>query len=102
MAIEHLEQRQGVYYIPGTRVTLDSVVYAFQEGSSPESIREDFDGLSLAHIYGAIAFYLDHQKDVDAYLEVRRRAWADLETQGKPPSPDLQRRVEQGRAKATP
>ena len=70
---EHIEQRGGVYYVPGTRVSLDSIVYAFREGCSPESIREDFDGLTLAYVYGAIAFYLDHQADIDAYLLRRIR-----------------------------
>jgi uncharacterized protein (DUF433 family) len=53
MVSVHAEQRGGVFYISGTRITLDSIVYAFREGCSPESIREDFDGLSLAHVYGA-------------------------------------------------
>ena len=39
MVSEHIEQREGVYYIPGTRISLDSIVYAFREGCSPESIR---------------------------------------------------------------
>ena len=59
MSIEHVEEREGVYYVPGTRISLDSVLYAFREGCSPETIREDFAGLTLAHVYGAIAFYLD-------------------------------------------
>jgi hypothetical protein len=31
MISEHIEERQGVYYIPGTSISLDSVVYAFRE-----------------------------------------------------------------------
>jgi uncharacterized protein (DUF433 family) len=89
---EHIEKRDGVYYVPNTRISLDSIVYAFRDGSSPESIREDFEGLSLANVYGVIAFYLDHQAKVDAYLERRKERWAELERQGTPPSPDLQAR----------
>ena len=59
MASEYIEQRNGVYYVPGTRISLDSIVHAFRDGSSPESIREDFEGLTFVHVYGAIAFYLD-------------------------------------------
>jgi uncharacterized protein (DUF433 family) len=59
MGSVHIEQREGVYYVSGTRIRLDSIVYAFREGCSPECIREDFGGLTLAHVYGAIAFYLD-------------------------------------------
>ncbi len=97
MISEHLEQREGVYYVSGTRVSLDSIVYAFREGCSPETIHEDFEGLTLAHVYGAIAFYLDHQCDIDAYLLQRKQQWAELERQGAPASPHLQARLERAR-----
>ena len=93
---QHIEQREGVYYVPGTRITLDSIVYAFCEGCSPESIREDFEGLTLPNVYGAIAFYLDHQGDIDDYLS-RRKAVPDRE--GTPPYPGLQARLESTRRK---
>jgi uncharacterized protein (DUF433 family) len=97
MVSEHVEQREGVYYVPETRISLDSIVYAFREGCSPETIREDFEGLTLAHVYGAIAFYLDHQADIDAYLLQRKEQWDELERQGTPASPDLQARHERAR-----
>lgn len=98
---EHVENRNGVYYVPGTRISLDSIVYAFRQGSAPESIREDFEGLSLPHVYGAIAFYLDHQAEVDAYLAARREQWLELERLGTPPSPDVQARLESARRQVT-
>ncbi|MBY0507061.1 MAG: DUF433 domain-containing protein [Bryobacteraceae bacterium] len=91
---EHVENRNGVYYILGTKISLDSIVYAFRQGSSPESIREDFDALSLPHVYGAIAFYLDNQANVDAYLAARKEQWLDLERKGTPPTAELQARLE--------
>lgn len=68
MSREYIEQRKGGYYIAGTRVSLDSVVYAFREGDSPETIQQNFPSLSLEQIYGAIAFYLGHQREVDANI----------------------------------
>lgn len=97
MVSEHVEQREGVYYVPGTRISLDSILYAFREGCSPESIREDFEGLTLPDVYGALAFYLDHQGDIDDYLSWRKDQWAQLEREGTPPSPDLQARLERTR-----
>lgn len=97
MSREYIENRDGVYYVPDTRISLDSIVYAFRQGSSPESIREDFEGLSLARVYGAIAFYLDHQAEVDAYLAGHKQQWAELERHGTPPSPDLQARLDRAR-----
>ena len=37
MVNEHMEEREGCYYVKGTRISLDSIVYAFREGCSPES-----------------------------------------------------------------
>ena len=81
----------------GTRISLDSVVYAFREGCSPESIREDFEGLTLTNAYGAVAFYLDHQAEIDSYLAGRRTLWAELERLGTPPGADLRARLEQAK-----
>jgi uncharacterized protein (DUF433 family) len=97
MVTEHVEKREGVYYVTGTRISLDSIVYAFREGCSPETIREDFEGMTLAHVYGAIAFYLDQQAHIDAYLLQRKEQWAELERQGIPVNPDLQGRLERAR-----
>lgn len=97
MVSEHIEQREGVYYVPGTRISLDSIVYAFREGCSPETIREDFEGLTLAHVYGAIAFYLDHQADIEGYLLQRKKQWDELERKGTTASPELHARLERAR-----
>ena len=38
---EYVEQRNGGFYITGTRVSLDSTVYSFKAGDSPETIRPE-------------------------------------------------------------
>jgi uncharacterized protein (DUF433 family) len=73
MHSEYIEQRNGGYYVAGTRISLDSVVYAFHEGLSPEAIQADFPLLRRSQVYGAIAFYLDHQAEIDKYLEETKR-----------------------------
>jgi uncharacterized protein (DUF433 family) len=69
MSKEYIEQRNGGYYISGTRISLDSVVYAFRRGSAPESIQRSFPLLTLEEVYGAIAFYLANEAEIDAYLK---------------------------------
>ena len=64
----YVEQREGGYWIKGTRVSLDSVVYAYRRGQSPESIQRSFPLCSTEQIYGAIAFYLDKKGEIDKYL----------------------------------
>jgi uncharacterized protein (DUF433 family) len=57
---EYVEERGGGYYLAGSRVSLASVILGFRDGASPETIRQNFPSLSLAQVYGAIAFYLSH------------------------------------------
>ncbi|HEV7645158.1 MAG TPA: DUF433 domain-containing protein [Pyrinomonadaceae bacterium] len=59
----------GAYRITGTRISLDSVVYAFLQGESPEQIIESFPYLTLEQAYGGITFYLANKKEIDDYLE---------------------------------
>jgi uncharacterized protein (DUF433 family) len=80
----------GVVRVGGTRVTLDSVVYAFQEGSTAEQILEQYPSLRLADVYAVISYYLRHEEDVEAYLgeqkrqaeEARRQDEARFDRQG--------------------
>ena len=79
MERSYIEQRDGGYYIQGTRVPLDSIVYEFRNGASAESIRQAFPVLNLEEVYGAIAFYLGHQAEVDASMKDAERAWSEFE-----------------------
>jgi uncharacterized protein (DUF433 family) len=65
---EYIEQRNGGFYVAGTRVSLDSIVYCFKAGDSPETIRQNFSSLTLEQVYGAIAFYLAHEQEVAANI----------------------------------
>ncbi len=64
----YVEKRDEGFWIAGKRISLDSIVYAFRRGQSPESIRRSFPLLTLEEIYGVIAFYLAHQAEIDSYL----------------------------------
>jgi uncharacterized protein (DUF433 family) len=67
--MEYVEQRNGGYYVAGTRVSLDSVVYAWLRGESSIGIVESFPSLSLNQVNGAVAYYQGHRDEIDAYLE---------------------------------
>ncbi len=66
---DYVEQREGAYWVAGTRVSLDSIVYGFREGQSPESLVQVFPAVTLEQVYGAVTFYLGHQAKIDAYLQ---------------------------------
>ena len=50
----YVEFKQKGYWIVGTRVSLDSIVYAFRKGLLPESIAQAYPLLDLEKVYGAI------------------------------------------------
>ncbi len=90
LAKPYIEQRNAGYWIEGTRISLDSVVYSFLDGESPESIAQNFPLLSLEQVYGAIAFYLANRKLVDAYLKDGEAEFQQLQQSCQEKSPLLQ------------
>lgn len=100
MHSEYIERRDGGYYVAGVRISLDSIVYAFNRGESPERMLEEFPLLDrVSRVYGAIAFYLDHQAEIDKYLEETER---EFEASGIPMAQDnpvLWEKIQRARAK---
>jgi uncharacterized protein (DUF433 family) len=62
---------EGVVRVGGTRVTLDTVVTAFNEGANAEEIVQQYPSISLADVYAVIGYYLRRQSDVDEYMQQR-------------------------------
>ncbi len=86
VARQYVEFGEADYFVTESRVLLEAVISEFLDGRSPETIQQSFPTLKLAEIYGAIAFYLDHQAEINAYLqqrgadyEVRRQASVNWE-----------------------
>lgn len=63
----------GVVRVGKTRVTLDTVVAVFKQGVTAEEIVYRFPSLKLADVYATIGFYLNHQQEVEAYLQQRQK-----------------------------
>jgi uncharacterized protein (DUF433 family) len=68
MSNQYVNHRDEGYWVVGSRVSLDSIVYAFLGGQSAESIAQSFPVLTLEQVYGAIAFYLANRSAIDTYL----------------------------------
>jgi len=66
---------EGVIRVAETRVMLDSVIAAFHEGHSPETIQQQYPALSLEQVYGALTYYLSHPDEVRAYLRQQDQVW---------------------------
>lgn len=86
---QYVEQREGGYWIAGTRVSLDSIVYPFLDGMSPESIVQAFPVLTLEEVYGAITFYLANRTEIDAYLETEEAVFESMRKAAREANPLL-------------
>src|SRR5438552_10845510 len=65
----------GALKVGDTRVSLDAVVYAFNNGADAAEIQRDYDSMSLAEVHAAIAYYLHNIAKIDSYIakqEIRR------------------------------
>src|SRR5690242_6052240 len=79
-------QPRIAYRIAGTRISFDSIVYAWRQGESPEGIIDSFSSLTLEQVHGALAFYLANQAMIDEYLlhsendydHLRQKSWEDM------------------------
>lgn len=93
---------EGVIRVAGTRVSLDSVVLAFQDGATPEEICLDFPSLDLAKVYSVLAHYLTHREIIDTYLVTQHRfveaTRREREAHQSPFLAELRRRVAARRA----
>lgn len=63
----------GVLRVGQSRVLVDLVIRAFQDGATPEAIAQRYPTTTLADIYAVIAYYLRHREDIDAYLSEREQ-----------------------------
>ena len=71
----------GTIRVGNTRVTLDTIITAHQQGETPKVIAKQYPTVALADIYAAITFYLRHREEVEAYLDERR--WRGEEVRRK-------------------
>lgn len=93
MAKDYVEEYSGGYYVGKTRVSLDSVVYGFLRGESPEGIAESFPALTLEQVLGSLAFYLANRDRVDDYLRRGGEEFERLREQAHKANPSLYSRL---------
>lgn len=78
-------------------MSLDSIVQCFQEGMSAETILGGFETLTLAQVYGAIAYYLDNQAPVDAYRVRQKQRFEAMRLAAEPLPEGLRGRLDAAR-----
>jgi len=63
----HVDEH-GVVRVGGSRVMLERVVHAFDDGASAEEIVERYPSLDLADVFATLAYVLRHRPEVDEYM----------------------------------
>jgi uncharacterized protein (DUF433 family) len=90
---EYVEIREGRhYYVAGTRIGLDVVIREFRRGETPEAILQSYPSIgSLAKVYGAITFILEHSNAIESYLQEQEALWSKFREEHPIPDDMLER-----------
>ena len=67
------EEATGALRVGDSRVLLELVIRAFQDGATPETIVQRYATLTLPDVYAVIAYYLRHRNEVENYLAQREQ-----------------------------
>jgi len=98
---EYVEVRNGGYYVAGTRIGLDVLIHEYRRGKNPEDIFATYPSTgSLAKVYGALTFILEHPAEVDTYLTDQALILEHIQAQ-YPMSQDMTDRFKRAQGEAT-
>ena len=68
VAVPLWEEPPGVFRVGQSRVLLESVIRAFQQGETPEGIVRSYRSLQLADVYAVVSRYLANPAPFEEYL----------------------------------
>ena len=80
----------GDIRVGDSRVLIDLVVHAFEDGATPETIVQMYPTLQLPDVYAVITYYLRHRDEVKGYLETREQRAEQTRTMIQSRQPDIQ------------
>ena len=84
---QYVEVRNGGYYVVGTRIGLDVLVYEFRRGAVADDMFRSYPSIgSLAKVYGAITFILEHPAEIEAYLADQDRLYEEIKVKNPLPA----------------
>lgn len=83
------EDAAGAIRVGNSRVLLELVIRAFQDGAPPETIVQRYSTLSLSDVYSTIGYYLRHQQEIESYLSDREQLAESVHQKLSETQPDL-------------
>ena len=95
----YVRERDGTLYVGASHVTAHSLIAAWRnEGYSAEELQASFPALTLAQVYGAIAYYLEHRQALDTRFATEDQKYYQQRKQDREADPDFYRRLDERRA----
>lgn len=89
-----LRVMDGDLYVGSTGIPFSCVIGLYRRGEAAETIQgEPYPSLSLGEVYAVIAYYLEHQPEMDAFLAKRREESDRLEDECRARSEPFVRRL---------
>lgn len=87
-AYKHIKlDDRGVPIIDGTNMKVVELIQAKKaHGWSAEELKFQFPHLTLAKIYSALAYYADHQQEMDGDIQARLAAVETLQARAQRPA----------------
>ncbi|HEX4794077.1 MAG TPA: DUF433 domain-containing protein [Humisphaera sp.] len=83
------EDQAGAIRVGESRVLLEIVIHALQDGATPETIVQRYDTLALQDVYSVIAYYLRHRREIEEYLEKREQEADAVQGRIEAAQPDM-------------
>ncbi|GET41323.1 DUF433 domain-containing protein [Microseira wollei] len=83
------QDEKAAIRVGNSRVLLEMVIRAFQDGASAESIVQRYSSLSLSDVYLTIGYYLRHRDLVEAYLNQRQQLAESIRQRLSSVQPDI-------------
>lgn len=68
------KEATGAWRVGNSRVLVEIVIRAFDDGATPEAIRMSYPAVSLSEVYDLIAYYLRHKEEIQDYIRMRDAA----------------------------
>lgn len=94
----YVRERDGAPYIGATQVTAHSLIAAWRnEGYSAQELQDSFPALTLAQVYGSIAYYLEHRQALDARFVAEEQEYYQQGKRDREADPDFYRRLDERR-----
>ena len=84
VAVPLFDDGQNGLRVLGTRVLLERIVHAFEDGATPEGIVQSYDTLALADVYAVLTWYLRHRAEVEDYQRRKQARFGERSRRSNP------------------